>query len=308
MSRGDRGKLDTTIRIVFALVFAILSAGLIWTLSAEHTQSTKARSYAKEYAEEAENRIAKTCVDRVPAAFAKCAAEIVKANRESYRAEYDLRAQEETADWTFWAVAIGLAQFIVSGIGLWAIVQNLRQNDQTIAHSRQSFETENRAWLNVNAAFSNGTQLNWVGGKVEAVFDVVACNVGKTVAKEVYTGVDFALGRKGAVEAIKKMREQTSPIGIFFLPEMLFPNEQTTPVGRSTDITSEDIASTDVLMNLHIVAYAHYRTIFDADDAPYRFTARVFDLSRLTLRRSDTPVFFQNLGLRPSVTEHGNLT
>ena len=172
MSRGDRGKLDTTIRIVFALVFAILSAGLIWTLSAEHTQAAKARSYAEEYAEGSENRIAKTCVDRVvPAAFAECATEVVKADRENARKEQDLVAQQTTAVWTFVMGCTAIIGMAISVVGVLLVWTTFRE---TKAANRIAMKASARASRQASASAADTARaLKFAEDNAKAVRDQV---------------------------------------------------------------------------------------------------------------------------------------
>jgi hypothetical protein len=87
------------------------------------------------------------CTNREPRVYAKCVVEIVDATRESQRAEQDLSAQKEVADWTLWAVILSSIAIVVSGAGLVFLIRTVEQGREALAHARQVSRADLRPWL-----------------------------------------------------------------------------------------------------------------------------------------------------------------
>jgi hypothetical protein len=144
--RGIISVKSAQVAFIVAIVFT--SGSAIWQLSAQQAAHREAaRKHTHEYAAQAEQRIAEVCTNREARAYAKCIVEIVDATRESQRAEQDLSAQKEVADWTLWAVILSSIAILVSGAGLVALVRTVEQGREALAHAQKVSRADLRPWL-----------------------------------------------------------------------------------------------------------------------------------------------------------------
>jgi len=105
-----------------------LLVAFVWQLSAEHAKSAlDARNYAKQYEAGAPSRIERACRGRQDSALIECIAEQVKAARENQRAEYDLGAQNQMADWAFWMMIVSTVTMVIAATALWYVKDTLSE-------------------------------------------------------------------------------------------------------------------------------------------------------------------------------------
>jgi hypothetical protein len=93
----------------------------IWDLAARNTQYDRdADHYATEYTEQAEKDIRETCPDGEASDVPECIASRIRAERETYRNERDLAAQQKMAAWALGVLLVsGLTLAITTlGVGL----------------------------------------------------------------------------------------------------------------------------------------------------------------------------------------------
>jgi hypothetical protein len=99
---------------------------MIWQISADYTARSIGAAYrAGEYAKTTDERIARTCGGVERAALTKCVAEQVKASREDQRTEYDLQAQQDSAEAAFWMMIVGAATLLSTLAALWFVKRTL---------------------------------------------------------------------------------------------------------------------------------------------------------------------------------------
>lgn len=115
----------------------------------------RTEKYSNYYRDYAAQRIEKECAGIASATQQReCIAEIVDAQRESQRGESDLGAQWQAANWVLWATVIGAIQLVVSGFGLWALLETIQQGRAGVAAAQAGADSAHRA--NMTAAEANG--------------------------------------------------------------------------------------------------------------------------------------------------------
>ncbi|MHA7820078.1 MAG: hypothetical protein ACX930_10575 [Erythrobacter sp.] len=140
------------------LIFWGLSVSIYATGFSSGIHQTEANGYAAEYSSDTDERINKCPTDTV-AALRECVEEAVTASHESQRAEYDLNAQRNMAEWAWWLLIVSTVGIGVTTIGtifLAIQVQLTREavkdtSDATKAMNRQNELTEQaqRPWLSI---------------------------------------------------------------------------------------------------------------------------------------------------------------
>jgi hypothetical protein len=122
-------------------------------------------------------------------------------NREEWRDEKDLEAQQEMARWAWWMMVASFASVLVTGVGVWfvkhtldatrAAVKEAEKGTKAAADAvaatreannllRDSAAKELRAYISVEPG-----GINQLIGRRESMGHVVVCNVGKLPARDV---------------------------------------------------------------------------------------------------------------------------
>lgn len=131
----------------------------------------------------------------------------MQATREDQRAEYDLAAQQEMADWTLLMLILSGIAVLISGVGLLALLRTIEQGKMGLERAQEANRIASdigrqqlRAYL-VARAF--GVKNFKVGQR--PVFSYKVMNVGQTPAHEVRVLAQFVeAGREGV--CAKKVR------------------------------------------------------------------------------------------------------
>jgi hypothetical protein len=141
MSDRDRSGFFKAVTTVFIVVLIAIALKATWDLSASHTAySQTADQKAQDYAESAQDRISRTCVELSPAESAECIREIIETTKEAQTAQHDLAAQRSMALWAaamFWAT---VSTVVVAAIGIY-YVRN------TLMETRRIGQAQVRAYL-----------------------------------------------------------------------------------------------------------------------------------------------------------------
>ncbi len=141
MSKRGRG-------LYIALGLAALVAfgggtGLVAGYRLQHHQERRDTSEANQ--QDARVDAKRTCSVRyiTPALVDECVSEIVDARQAEQRNEYDLKAQQEMAEWAFAVFLTTFFGLFISGGGLWALVWTFREQRRLTQNaSRASLQVE----------------------------------------------------------------------------------------------------------------------------------------------------------------------
>lgn len=138
MLGGNRGKLFAALT-GFVLAFLAVAIPLaIWDLSATYTLNhVEAEHYSEQYQASASERIADDCGMAEPAAIAHCVEQVVTATHEQQRAEADLNAQRDMANYARGALIIAAMGVGVTAIGVVYVALTLSEARKTTTAALQ---------------------------------------------------------------------------------------------------------------------------------------------------------------------------
>ena len=138
-SDWERGPKVALIAFAFALV-AIFLASIYQAGLADGIRDHAEKSATRYYAKNADNQIRETCTSRRTQSYAECVTNVVKRAEEEKRAEANLTAQTNMAQWAKWMFWATVATFSITGAGVVFLYQDIRQN-------RRIGEAQIRAYL-----------------------------------------------------------------------------------------------------------------------------------------------------------------
>jgi hypothetical protein len=126
-------------------------------------QNTRDRQETSSYSAEATEKYAADCLkDFKPiSTWANCIINSIDANRTAQRANQDLKAQQEMAEWAYALLLLSVGGLVVSGCGLIALFVSLSQTRTVIKDTREIGEKQIRAYLSSDAIkiiFDHNTQ------------------------------------------------------------------------------------------------------------------------------------------------------
>lgn len=123
---------------------AAVGGVLLGTYLSQLAHREYAHERAQAYAADANRRVAQACPQGEPQAFIECVVEVVTTTRENQRAEHDLDAQQEMADWARNAVFLSGIAILISGFGLFALLRTIEQGREANRIARQASELDFR--------------------------------------------------------------------------------------------------------------------------------------------------------------------
>ncbi|MBA4773928.1 MAG: hypothetical protein H2054_12620 [Sphingomonas sp.] len=153
------------------------------------------------YSRDAREHIKRECGVGTSAEKAKCVREIVEAEREAKRNESDLAAQWKAADWVFWAGVIGGAQLLISGFGLVALLETIKQGRNANEISREIGQAQVRAYITVEGVGFHGG----APGSVYCAYRVGIRNTGQSPARKITIEVEI----EPSIDVLRSLGEKT---------------------------------------------------------------------------------------------------
>jgi hypothetical protein len=136
--------------VVTAVALGLVIAGLLGWASLKGYQIDHAneRVSATQHQENSAEDAAQKCLGEVDVpSFAqgvKCLAEAINGNREAEYSKYDLKAQQEMAEWAYAMALLTGAGLPIALIGLGVTVAGVFLVLQSLRHSRQALFAEHR--------------------------------------------------------------------------------------------------------------------------------------------------------------------
>lgn len=110
----------------------------------------------------------------------ECVADAIKSDRESKRAEADLSAQRQMADWAWALLIVSIVQIPLGVVGLVAILASLQQGREGLKIAQDTLTLENRAWLKVEIEQKGIRRVS--DGNLNASIALTIINVGNAPA------------------------------------------------------------------------------------------------------------------------------
>lgn len=108
--------------IASTLVFVAFGIGWLYARNAYDAEAN-----TNQYAMQAQEKIAQTCIDVEMAALTECIIEIAKSYGEAERSEAELNAQRDMANWTMLMALVSLAALFITAVGALFVWLTLRQ-------------------------------------------------------------------------------------------------------------------------------------------------------------------------------------
>jgi hypothetical protein len=108
-----------------------------------------ADSYAAQYQAETHHKVEECLRDRSADAARACVEDAVISSHEEWRAEQDLSAQRQMAQWAWWLLIVTALQIPLSALGLFFLLRTLWQSQESNAISMQAIEADNRPWIEI---------------------------------------------------------------------------------------------------------------------------------------------------------------
>lgn len=201
------------LKVVFAVSFAMLVLVATWNLSANYSlQTNRADNFSQEYENNSKKRVELECSNYELSEMKRCVSKIIEASRNSQRSEYNLTAQENLAEISFWMLVVTFAMFVATVIGVIFVWR-------TLVETRKIGQAQTRAYL----VFENGNfQLH------HGVFtaEIFLKNVGNSPSKDLkyewsmsmgifgrLGQVELAVGKKESGKAVMSMSIEKEKFG-----------------------------------------------------------------------------------------------
>lgn len=239
---SDRFRVGDYAHWVIAALFFALWSILLWNLATQKAYYRANTEYlASAAAQQPQRSVAEACSSEdTTAAIVECAEREVVARRDIQRAEYDLAAQQEMADWALGAILVNSLALLAAIVGIFYVRNTLNENRSASAAAiatageakrsnellRENSVAERRAWLSIESVRALHPTEFAENGFVFSI-EVAVKNLGATPAKNAVVSVKTYYGQGSATpfaeaEANFKDSLRKNPLS---LGDMLFPND-----------------------------------------------------------------------------------
>ncbi len=172
MSRSNRDDFAEAFRLAIYLLTAVGFLVVVWQISgtyAERRQNAEHRAH--QYADTTDRRIANACATVERSAVLECVTKQVESAREDERTEYDLQAQQDSANAAFWMAWISFATLTATLVALWFVKGTLDATREAVKDTSEATDAMRKA--NELAEDTARRQLRaYVGIESISVFDV----------------------------------------------------------------------------------------------------------------------------------------
>lgn len=146
MSRSNRDDIAEAFRLAIYLMIAVGFLVVVWQISgtyAERRQNAEHR--ARQYADTTDRRIANACATVERPAVLECITKQVGTAREDERTEYDLQAQQDSADAAFWMAWISFATLTATLVALWFVKGTLDATREAVKDTSEATDAMRKA-------------------------------------------------------------------------------------------------------------------------------------------------------------------
>ncbi len=202
MSRSDWLRYGA----IGAVILLFIGGAFWWALDAyQQNQAQQREQVAPRAADPSQQEAREACHDVTDlAAHTKCIAEKQKTQREEWRAQYDLQAQQQMALWAYALFASGIIGLVITGAGVVYVALTLRATRESLQVANRSADLAEDALQDarMNAQCELRAYVGCIGCFVEG-FDGLAPhlavniqNQGQTPAYKVTLAMDSRFSEK----------------------------------------------------------------------------------------------------------------
>jgi hypothetical protein len=138
------------VAIALAAFWGVLWGGIL--LRSYQIEHANERVDAAHYKHDSANGVVVECLDKREPTFSEgiiCLAEAIEANREAKRSQYDLKAQQEMAEWAFGMLLVSFGGLLLTGFGVIYVVRAFRVATEANVLTRLALIEENRAYISI---------------------------------------------------------------------------------------------------------------------------------------------------------------
>jgi hypothetical protein len=237
----------------------------------------EANGYSRQYQAATEQRVSDCFRQRQPpSAAANCVEKAIDASHEEQRAEHNLDAQRQMADWAWWLLIVTALQTPITLVGIVLLLRNIQQADAANEISRQAMTAENRAWIEIEI-LSLG-DLRYVEENFRLTVKFRFRNIGKSVALNVVPEATLigepTIGERTIGETsteldqiLRRLKGRPSKL----MAQNLFPGRESPEQEWDTTVKADDVQLVagdhkSELYPLCLVLGVQYNTIFDGPE------------------------------------------
>ena len=179
----------THLVILISIVSVVIIAATYWGIVYSKGYQSASEEHSTYRAErDAQDRYYKKCLQRETIYSAReCITNTPNTDRDAQRAEQDLDAQRQMAQWAegmLWATwVIGLATASVAALGTWLLYHTLKETSALNKTTTEAFLNDQRPWLGLNTKNLPSISPNEFGWRID--FKIEVKNFGKSPATNV---------------------------------------------------------------------------------------------------------------------------
>jgi hypothetical protein len=137
--------------VIAVLIFGWTGLTNYWSYQAEHAyERARATNYPHGTAED----VVRKCLAETEPSFSKgiiCLAQAIESAREAQRAQYDLKAQQDMAEWAYGLLWVSIPGLLISAAGLWGLLWSLQQTRTAIKDNRKIGEAQTVAYPSIDS-------------------------------------------------------------------------------------------------------------------------------------------------------------
>lgn len=140
MSDSERGKRSADLAKYGGAVIALLISWLVvWELSAQISESRTHQESAN-YTKQAQQEIDRTCVGIDATQVPQCVSQILQTTRDAERADHDLQAQRDMANWARLMFLLSAGGLPLTVVGIYFVRENLLEMQRQRAVSQNAVD------------------------------------------------------------------------------------------------------------------------------------------------------------------------
>lgn len=227
---GKNTETRLIIAAVSALIIGILTClWLFYGYQQEHAEERQAyASYQNDRAKERFGACNSIIAERGFRDWLLCLNEAITANINEKKAGYDLKAQQDMAEWNYGSMLVAVLTFYAGGIGLIWVYLTLKATRDMASHDRKMGELEYRPMLVINKPIIKDWRIG-ARGRIRHLVGFDITNEGKTAAKIREVQV-YRLYKNGTSMSDKEISEFWSQASVQSKDKFLRPISNGQPI------------------------------------------------------------------------------
>lgn len=191
MSDGNRDRHDAIVAVAF-VTFALIFGLIGYFEGFDQGQGGRESVYTNQHHESAEDRIQDRCIALPDARQAECIKEAIETSGEYQRAEKDLSAQQQMAEWAKWMLVMTVVMAAITMFGVVFVWQTLVATRAMALDAQRIGEAQVRAYLTVGEA---EVRLEVSRDRVKWRVDASFRNSGNSPASGINAKITHVLGQ-----------------------------------------------------------------------------------------------------------------